>query len=194
MALASRASSFRPQKHWRGRPLAVSQNVQQILVAKGDPRLQVLAIFLQHSLIQDIGIKLAGFCKLDNLFSDSFPQNALVAKLKSCASHFECDGHDPLGLGIEFGTVQKRAMGMTRAAIGNGIMQIPRVILVALHWGHNSGDASAICRSGLGETIAGTSRPRTPRLPWQTIHARSDKSRSKRARKRPGWRRSVCDR
>ena len=107
MALASRASSFRPQKHWRGRPLAVSQNVQQILVAKGDPRLQVLAIFLQHSLTQDIGIKLAGFCKLDNLFSDSFPQNALVARLKSCASHFECDGHDPLGLGIEFGTVQK---------------------------------------------------------------------------------------
>src|SRR6516225_10124654 len=84
MALASRASSFRPQKHWRGRPLAVSQNVQQILVAKGDPRLQVLAIFLEHSLTQDIGIKLAGFCKLDNLFSDSFPQNALVAKLKSC--------------------------------------------------------------------------------------------------------------
>src|SRR5262249_54460053 len=39
------------------------------------------------------------------------------------------------------------AMGMTRAAIGNGIMQIPRVILVALHWGHNSGDASAMCRS-----------------------------------------------
>ena len=107
MALASRASSFRPQKHWRGRPLAVSQNVQQILVAKGDPRLQVLAKFLQHSLTQDIGIKLAGFCKLDNLFSDSFPQNALVAKLKSCASHFECDAHDPLGLGIEFGTVQK---------------------------------------------------------------------------------------
>ena len=30
----------------------------------------------------------------------------LVAKLKSCASHFECDGHDRLGLGIEFGTVQ----------------------------------------------------------------------------------------
>src|SRR5215510_9020633 len=39
------------------------------------------------------------------------------------------------------------AMCMTRAAIGNGIMQIPRVILVALHWGHNSGDASAMCRS-----------------------------------------------
>ena len=147
MALASRASSFRPQKHWRGRPLAVSQNVQQILVAKGDPRLQVLAIFLQHSLTQDIGIKLAGFCKIDNLFGDPFPQNALVAKLKSCASHFECDGHDPLGLGIEFGTVEKRAMGMTRAAIGNGIMQIPRVILVALDWGHNSGDASAMCLS-----------------------------------------------
>src|SRR5262249_11687841 len=86
---------------------AVSRNVQQILIAKGDLRLQVLAIFLQHSLTQDIGIKLAGLCKLDNLFSDSFPQNGLVAKLKSCASHFECDGHDPLGLGIEFGTVQK---------------------------------------------------------------------------------------
>src|SRR5215813_13212242 len=107
MALASRPSSFRPQKHWRGRPLAVSQNVQQILVAKGDTRLQVLAIFLQHSLTQDIGIKLAGFCKLDNPFGASFPQNALVAKLKSCASHFECHTHDPLGLVIEFGTVQK---------------------------------------------------------------------------------------
>ena len=34
-------------------------------VAKDDLRLQVLAIFLQHSLTQDIGIKLAGFCKLD---------------------------------------------------------------------------------------------------------------------------------
>ena len=107
MALASRASSFRPQEHWRGRPLPFSQNVQQVLVAKDDLRLQVFAIFLQHSVTQDIGIKLAGFCKLDNPFDDSFPQNALVAKLESCASHFECDGHDPLGLGIEFGTVQK---------------------------------------------------------------------------------------
>src|SRR6516162_7218124 len=92
MALASRAPSFRPQKHWRGRPLAVSQNVQQILVAKGDLRLQVLGIFLQHSLTQHIGIELASFCKLDDLFGDSFPQNALVAKLKSCASHFEAAG------------------------------------------------------------------------------------------------------
>src|SRR5215471_15890464 len=111
MTLASQASSFRPQKHRRGRPLAVSRNVQQILIAKGDLRLQVLAIFLQHSLTQDIGIKLASLCTLDNLFSDSFPQNALVAKLKSCASHFECDGHDPLGLGIEFGTVEKLCDG-----------------------------------------------------------------------------------
>jgi hypothetical protein len=31
----------------------------------------------------------------------------LVGKLKSCAGHFECDAHDLLGLGIEFGTVQK---------------------------------------------------------------------------------------
>jgi hypothetical protein len=77
----------------------------QILIAKGDLRLQVLAKFPQYSLTQDIGIKLAGFCKLDNLFGDSFPQNALVAKLKNCASHVECDGHDPVGLGIEFGTV-----------------------------------------------------------------------------------------
>src|SRR5215471_13115608 len=29
-------------------------------------------------------------------------------------------------------------------------------------------------------------RPHTPRLPWKTIHARSDKSGSKRARRRPG--------
>jgi len=53
-------------------PLAVYQNVQQILVAKGDLRLQVLAKFPQHSLTQDIGIKLAGFCKLNNSFGDSF--------------------------------------------------------------------------------------------------------------------------
>jgi hypothetical protein len=45
---------------------------------------------------------------LDNSFGDSLIDKiALVAKLKSCASHVECDGHDPVGLGIEFGTVQK---------------------------------------------------------------------------------------
>jgi hypothetical protein len=83
---------------------AVSQNVQQVLIAKGDLRLQVLARFPQYSLTQDIGIKFAGVC--DNSFSDSLIDKiALVAKLKSCASHVECDGPDPVGLGIEFGTL-----------------------------------------------------------------------------------------
>jgi hypothetical protein len=83
---------------------AVSQNVQQILIAKGDLRLQVLAKFPQYSLTQDIGITFAGVC--DNSFGDSLIDKiALVAKLKSCASHVECDGHDPVGLGIEFGTL-----------------------------------------------------------------------------------------
>ena len=36
---------------------------------------------------------------------------ALVANLKSCASHFECYAHDPIGLGIEFGTIQKMRDG-----------------------------------------------------------------------------------
>jgi hypothetical protein len=108
MALASRAPSFRPQKHRRVRPPAIFRNVQQILVVKGDLRLQVLAKFLQHSLTQKIGIEFAGFCKLDNSFGDSFIDKiALVANLKSCASHFECYAHDPLGLGIEFAIVQK---------------------------------------------------------------------------------------
>jgi hypothetical protein len=108
MALASRAPSFRPQKHRRVRPPAIFRNVQQILVVKGDLRLQVLAKFLQNSLTQKIGIEFAGFCKLDNSFGDSFIDKiALVANLKSCASHFECYAHDPLGLGIEFAIVQK---------------------------------------------------------------------------------------
>ena len=51
-------------------------------------------------------LRFARLCKLDNAFGDSFIDKiALVAKLKSCASHFVCDVHDPLGLGIEFGTV-----------------------------------------------------------------------------------------
>ena len=70
---------------------------------------------LQHRLTQKIGIEFAGFRKLNNSFGDSFIDKiALVGKLKSCASHFECDAHDVLGLGIEFGTVQKCVMGMTR--------------------------------------------------------------------------------
>src|SRR5262249_11196089 len=100
---------------------------QQILIAKGDLRLQVLAMFLQHSLTQDIGIKLADLCKLDNLFSDSFPQNALFARLKSWASHFECDGHDPLGLGIEFGTVQKLRDGHDPAPLSAMVLCKSRV-------------------------------------------------------------------
>ncbi len=70
--------------------------------------LQVLAKFAQHRLTQAIRIEFAGFCTLDNSFDDSFTNKiTLVAKLKGCASHFECDAHDLLGLGIEFGTVQK---------------------------------------------------------------------------------------
>src|SRR5262249_36432736 len=87
------------------RPLSFSRNV---LAAKGDLRLQVLEKFLQHSLTQKVGIEFAGFCKLDNSFGDSFIDKiALVANLKSSASHFEYYAHDPLGLGIEFAIVQK---------------------------------------------------------------------------------------
>jgi hypothetical protein len=50
---------------------AVSRNVQQILIAKGDLRLQVLAKFPQYSLTQDIGIEFAGVCMLDNSFGVS---------------------------------------------------------------------------------------------------------------------------
>src|SRR5262245_34249718 len=70
--------------------------------------LQVLAKFAQHSLTQKIGIEFAGFCKLDNSFGNFFIDKiALFAKLKSCASHFECGAHGPLGLSIEVGTVKK---------------------------------------------------------------------------------------
>ena len=53
---------------------------------------------------------------LDNSFGDSLIDKiALVAKLKSCASHVECDGHDPVGLGIEFVALSKNCvMDMTR--------------------------------------------------------------------------------
>src|SRR5262245_66694697 len=115
MALASRAPSFRPQKHRRVRPPAIFRNVQQILVVKGDLRLQVLAKFLQHSLTQKIGIEFAGFCKLDNSFGDSFIDKiALVANLKSCASHFECYAHDPLGSGSNLQLSKNCVMDMTR--------------------------------------------------------------------------------
>ena|SRR5215831_12943113 len=91
------------------RPLAFSRNV---LVAKGDLRLQVLEKFLQHRLTQKLGVEFASFCKLDNAFGDSFIDKiALVANLKSCVSHCECDAHDPLGLGIELRAVQKLCDG-----------------------------------------------------------------------------------
>ena len=41
--------------------------------------------------------------------------------------------------------------------------------------------------------VAGVARRRTPRPPWQTIHARSDKSGSGPVRKRPAWPRNSCD-
>src|SRR5215813_8572899 len=68
----------------------------------------MLAKFLQHRLTQKLGIELTSFRKLDDFFGDSFIDYiALGAKLKSCASHFECHAHDPLGFRVEFGTVQK---------------------------------------------------------------------------------------
>src|SRR5262249_50639796 len=63
---------------------------------------------LRHGFTQKINIVFPGFCKLNNSFGDSLISKiAFVAKLKSCASHFECDAHDALGLGVEFGTIQK---------------------------------------------------------------------------------------
>jgi hypothetical protein len=68
----------------------------------------VLAKFPQHRLTQKIGIEFTGFCKLNNLFGDSFISKIVsTAKLKSFASHFECDAHDPRGLGIEVGAAKK---------------------------------------------------------------------------------------
>jgi len=79
----------------------------------------VLAKFAQHRLTQAIGIEFAGFCTLDNSFDDSFTNKiASVAKLESCASLFECDAHDPLGLAIEFWTVQKLRDGHDLATSG----------------------------------------------------------------------------
>jgi len=80
----------------------------------------VLAIFPQHSLTQDIGIKLAGFCKLDNPFGDSFPQNALVAKLKSCASHFECHAQRMVAEKIT-AIAEAQAAAVTKMIMGGGM-------------------------------------------------------------------------
>lgn len=71
----------------------------------------MLAKFLQHSFTQKIGIKFAGFCKVGNSFGDYFVDKiTFVVKLKSYASHFECDTHNALGAGIEFGTIQNCVM------------------------------------------------------------------------------------
>ena len=52
----------------------------------------------------------------------------MAGKLKSCASHFECDAHDLVGLGIEFGTVQKLRDGHDPSpTIGKELYAILRV-------------------------------------------------------------------
>src|SRR5262249_42614545 len=50
-------------------------------------------------------------CELDDSFGNSFVKITLVAKLESCARHFECDANHPPGLGIELGTIQKLGDG-----------------------------------------------------------------------------------
>jgi hypothetical protein len=69
MVSGRQGASFPAAETPARRPLAFSRNV---LVAKGDLRLQVLEKFLQHSLTQKIGIEFAGFHKLNNSFGDSF--------------------------------------------------------------------------------------------------------------------------
>ena len=91
--------------------------------------LQVLAKFPQHRLTQKIGIEFTSFCKLNNPFGDSFIKNiASIAKLKSFASHFECDAHDPRGLGIEVGAAKKLRDGHDpQLSAMELVMQILRV-------------------------------------------------------------------
>src|SRR5262249_52080888 len=73
-----------------------------------DARLQVLAKFPQHRLTQELRIEFTGFCKLDNFFGDFLISKiASIVKLKSFASHFKCDAHDPRGLRIEIGAGKK---------------------------------------------------------------------------------------
>src|SRR5262245_19692733 len=105
--LAVRRRASHPCSRMRSVPIAPSLR-RSHFGRDFDLRLQVLAKFPKHTLTQRIGIEFARFCKLDNSFGDSFiDEIALVIKLKSYASHFESDAHDPLGLEIESGTVQK---------------------------------------------------------------------------------------
>ncbi len=56
--------------------------------------------------------RFAGFCKFDNSLGNHFiGEIASLGKPKSCASDFKSDAHDPLGLGVEFGIVQKLSDG-----------------------------------------------------------------------------------
>src|SRR5215813_8577462 len=121
MVPGQQGASFPAPETPARRPLAFSRNV---LVAKGNLRLQVLGKFLQYRLTQKIGIEFAGFRKFNNSFGDSFIDKiALIGKLKSYASHFECDAHDLLGLGIEFGAVQKLRDGHDPSpTIGSGTL------------------------------------------------------------------------
>jgi hypothetical protein len=72
----------------------------------------LFAKFFQHGFTQKIGIEFAGFCKFDNSLGNHFiGEIASLGKPKSDVCHFECDGHDPPGLGIEAGIVQKLGDG-----------------------------------------------------------------------------------
>ena len=73
--------------------------------------LQVLTKFPHHGFTQKIGIEFSAFCQLDDSLSSFFGKIALIAELKSFASHFECEANDSLGLAIEFGIVQQLCDG-----------------------------------------------------------------------------------
>jgi len=62
----------------------------------------VLTKFPHHGFAQKIGIEFPASCQLDDSLSSFFGKIALIAKLKSFASHFECEVNGSLGLAIEF--------------------------------------------------------------------------------------------
>src|SRR5262249_19869688 len=188
-ALAGKAPLFRPQKHRRAVPL-------HFLGTFWSPK-AISAYRCWRNSFNTASHKRSGLSS--PVFASSIMLLAILSLIRlpwspTCVSHCECDAHDPPGLGIEFGAVEKLRDGHDTRRCRQWYYAIPecdfsRPTLVA-YFRRRFRNVPI----GLGEMIAGTSRPRTPRLPWQTIHARSDTSRSKRARKRPGWRRSFCDR
>ena len=66
----------------------------------------MLTKFPHHGFTQKIGIEFPASCQLDDSLSSFFGKIALIAKLKSFASHFECEANGSLGLAIEFAIVQ----------------------------------------------------------------------------------------